>query len=193
MKRCWLEGDWRAYYDRELPSEEMAAGGRHLEECPACAGLYREVSERAARVAGWLREIDAAEVVACAAPVRLARRRRWVAPAAAAGIAAVLLLGVWLWPGSKGSKIAAPAPRPAVVAANAPPAAARPASPVRAQGNRRRLRQPLKPTRVDYYMALDDEPLESGVVVRMALNDSGSQADVLFDAMGRPRAVRPVN
>jgi hypothetical protein len=45
----------------------------------------------------------------------------------------------------------------------------------------------------DYFLALDDDPIELGVVVRVALDGAAAvQADVVFDADGRPRAIRPV-
>jgi hypothetical protein len=47
--------------------------------------------------------------------------------------------------------------------------------------------------RIQYYVPLDDEPIESGVVVRVSLAASGLLADVIYDEQGRPRAVRPVN
>jgi hypothetical protein len=50
-----------------------------------------------------------------------------------------------------------------------------------------------KPAETDYYLALDDEPIDMGVVMRVALDSAASvQADVIFDAEGRPRAIRPL-
>jgi hypothetical protein len=46
---------------------------------------------------------------------------------------------------------------------------------------------------VEYYLALDDEPIESGVVVQVTLPDTGLLAEVIYDEYGRPRAVRPLN
>ena len=50
----------------------------------------------------------------------------------------------------------------------------------------------MKPPQVQYYLALDDEPIDTGVVMRVALDGTGIQADVIFDAEGRPRAIRTV-
>jgi hypothetical protein len=60
-------------------------------------------------------------------------------------------------------------------------------SPARAKSPRR-----VKPPNVQYYLALDDEPIDTGVVMRVALDGTGVQADVIFDADGRPRAIRTV-
>jgi hypothetical protein len=42
----------------------------------------------------------------------------------------------------------------------------------------------------DYYLALDDEPIETGVVMRVALGPAEVPADVIFDQEGRARAIR---
>jgi len=44
---------------------------------------------------------------------------------------------------------------------------------------------------LQYYMPLDEEPIETGTVVRVAFQD-GMQADVIVDAAGRARAIRPL-
>jgi hypothetical protein len=56
----------------------------------------------------------------------------------------------------------------------------------------RRTRRHAEKPRVDYYVALDSEPIDSGLVVRVALED-GLLADVIVDEQGRARAVRPLN
>ncbi len=45
---------------------------------------------------------------------------------------------------------------------------------------------------MQYYLALDDGPIDTGVVMRVAFDGTGMQADVIFDAEGRPRAIRPI-
>jgi hypothetical protein len=204
MMRCWLEGDWRAFYDRELPPEEMAAGERHLQECDVCALLYQDISTRAERVSNWMREVDVMEPLPRIEPVRMARS--WhLAVAMTAGLAAALLAGIWLWPRQTGQRIAVEPPIPRQIAIQTPPAPApvpkpapmaaavahRPVRPARVN----RMRSPAAPvvTRVDHFTPLDNEPLDSGVIVRLALDDSGRQADVLLDSFGRPRGVRLVN
>jgi hypothetical protein len=46
--------------------------------------------------------------------------------------------------------------------------------------------------RTDYFLALDDEPIDTGIVMRVALGPDELKADVIFDPAGRPRAIRPV-
>jgi len=210
MKRCWLEGEWRAYCDRELPPEEMAAAAEHLAECPACEERHRDVARRAARVAAWMSEMDGADAVAPRVTAMKPRRRAWVPAAVAAGIAAALIAGLWLWP--RGTRSQAVTLAPAAVgnlAVKTPPAPAPSPDPVRVAPTpaprravraavpvKRPPRQPAETgamERVDYFVALDNDPLDSGVIVRMALDGGrGPQADVLFDSAGRARAVRPV-
>jgi hypothetical protein len=60
-------------------------------------------------------------------------------------------------------------------------------APARAKSPKREKPQP-----VQYYLALDDEPIDTGVVMRVALDGTGVQADVIFDSEGRPRAIRTV-
>jgi hypothetical protein len=55
-----------------------------------------------------------------------------------------------------------------------------------------RARVPRRRTQpVQYYLALDDEPIDTGTVMRVALA-SGAEADVIVDSEGRPRAIRAV-
>jgi hypothetical protein len=42
------------------------------------------------------------------------------------------------------------------------------------------------------FVALDDEPFESGVIVRMAVTPGKAQADIVFGPDGRARAFRLV-
>jgi hypothetical protein len=49
-----------------------------------------------------------------------------------------------------------------------------------------------KPAR-DYFLALDDEPIESGVIMRVAIQPGNAQADIVFDPGGRARAIRLVS
>ena len=46
---------------------------------------------------------------------------------------------------------------------------------------------------VEYYVALDDEPIEAGVVVRVGFGGGQVPADVIFGPDGRARAIRLVN
>ena len=188
MSRCWLDGELRAYVDRELPATEMEAIERHLRECDACSALLRELSSRAARVGVLLEALEQAPAVQ---PVEMRRAARW-GPILVAGLAAACVAFVF-WSPKRQPVVTAPKTQ---VAVSAPTPAAqtaplrsrlRVAPRFRAATVRERLAQP------QYYVALDDEPIESGVVVRVALPDSGLLADVIYDEQGRPRAVRPLN
>jgi hypothetical protein len=54
--------------------------------------------------------------------------------------------------------------------------------------------RPPKATPTEYFLALDDDPIDMGVVMRVALDTGDAvQADVIFDADGRARAIRPVS
>jgi hypothetical protein len=46
---------------------------------------------------------------------------------------------------------------------------------------------------VEQFIALDNEPFETGLVVRVALGPDEVQADVVFSPDGRARAYRLVN
>jgi hypothetical protein len=80
-----------------------------------------------------------------------------------------------------------PAPsRPAVEASLMTPVA------IPAPRVRRPRIQTVSQSPVQYYMALDEEPIDTGLVMRVAL-PSGMQADVIVDGDGRARAIRPVS
>jgi hypothetical protein len=58
----------------------------------------------------------------------------------------------------------------------------------------RRPSAPVKPKpRIDYYVKLDDEPIETGLVVRVGLNGGEVPADIIVGPDGRARALRLVN
>ena len=183
MNRCWLEGELRAYLDRELPAQELAAIEQHLGECPGCAALAAELGERAARVGALLAALEHT-------PAAWAPR---AAPSRVPAIAAVALLAA----AACAAFFAWTPKRPAAVAERAG-GVQRTVSPPPQRGLSTRV-QPAqmhhkaKRPQVQYYLPLDDEPIDSGVVVRVSLPDSGLLADVIYDEQGRPRAVRPLN
>jgi anti-sigma factor RsiW len=200
MKECWDEGGLRAYLDRELPPEEMTRIAVHLGGCAQCHARYNELAGRAARVAALMETLDAGPVVSPPAPAQ----RRWMQrprPVAAAilALAAVAALAFVLLP----KRTEAPKPeiaphvaphvvplRPAMEQAAAPSGA--PPWPAVPSPPRAKIPKRPKPPQVQYYLALDDEPIDTGVVMRVALDGTGVQADVIFDAEGRPRAIRTV-
>lgn len=196
MNRCRLEGEWRAWLDHELPAQESEAAAQHLQNCQRCAALCGELSGRAARVGALLGALDhIPEGVTVRPPAAPAWGRRGVAAALvlAAALASLLLM----LPRRIQRREPAPEPRPLAVAlappatVSAPPARRPVRSPRRAGLAHKLSSAPRAP--VQYYLALDDEPIESGVVVRVALANSGLLADVIYDEQGRPRAVRPLN
>jgi hypothetical protein len=75
----------------------------------------------------------------------------------------------------------------ATAVAAMPPALAEQAAP-------RRLRR-VRPTAPEpaYFVALDDEPFESGVIMRVDVKPGNVQADIVFGPDGRAHAFRLVN
>jgi anti-sigma factor RsiW len=208
MRECWDEGGLRAYLDRELPPDEMTRIAVHLGGCAQCHARYNELAGSAARVAALMEALQAGPVVGPVAkpvaPPPAPAQRRWM-PArskvarpiatVALALAAVAALAFVLLP----KRTEAPKPvvaphvvpvRPVMEQAVAPSGAGpQPAlpSPPRAKGPKR-----VKPPNVQYYLALDDEPIDTGLVMRVSLDGTGMQADVIFDAEGRPRAIRAI-
>jgi len=199
MTNCWSEGALRAYLDRELPAADMKAVAAHLGECSACDELCTELAGRAARVFALLETLPepagAPQVRRAPEPVR----PRWLWPGAAVALAAGLALaGIVVQKRENPAPVAAggAAPRPPLVLPTEPvpspvrpvvaATAARPA--VARVVPRRRAAQPS----MDYFVALDDQPIESGVIMRMAIEPGNTQADILVDPEGRARAIRLV-
>ena len=194
MSECWDEGGLRAYFDRELPSEDLSRIAAHIGACAECHARYNELAARAVRVSSMM---SALGVAAQIAPMPAPSRRGWLQPAAAAALAlaATAALAFVLIPKR------APQPRPSA-APNVergkspslrPIQAEVETQPAPAKAAHAKSQHRAKAAETDYYLALDDEPIDIGVVMRVAL-DSGAavQADVIFDAEGRPRAIRPV-
>lgn len=192
MTGCLQEGDWRAYLDGELP--DMAGAGEHLNECAACRAVYAEVAGRASRVSELMMDLDATPVPMVAMVRKAARRpvRAWVTAglAVAAALAAVFVLAPQRVQTVQAPTIAQRAPEP-----EREPVAAPPTPPVEVAASAPRVSRPRvrprKAPRPQYYLALDDQPIETGTVMRVAF-ESGGQADVIVDSDGRPRAIRAV-
>lgn len=195
MTECWSEGELRAYIDRELPPKDMERLAAHLESCRECGGRYAEVSQRAARVGTLVEMLPAPEAVAWVprAPARAGTGRRWAA--AAMALAAVLTLAYLMLPKRVGPQALKVVPRPPAVAPQAPaetPPVVQPA--IIRRSVPRRHGTPQRPLlRADYFLALDDEPMQTGVVMRVALGAAEVKADVIFGSDGRARAIRLVN
>jgi anti-sigma factor RsiW len=195
MTECWPEGALRAYLDGELAPAEMQAVAAHLAECATCEGLHAELAGRAGYIAELMGSL--ATPVGRPAPRRVAGSWRWTA--AAVAIAAGLAVATVLIP-----KRGAPKPLPPVAAIEAPPlvvpapaveqpriqsARASQASPVVAK-----VKPRLRPVTVDGgpFLALDDEPIEGGIVMRVTVPGS-TPADIVFSPDGRARAIRLVS
>jgi len=212
MTECWSEGALRAYLDRELPTEDMQRVAAHLVECTACDNLCTELAGRADHVSAMMDLLPEWSAPA-ARPAMVAGRRvgriSWVGIAVA--VAACLALAVYLRPDPPVTKaVLAPAAVPAVAvpvpaepltetvteAVTEPRPAALTArtveAPVRYAPRRARtVRQP--DPEHEYFVALDDEPFESGVIMRVDVKPGNVQADIVFGPDGRARGFRMVN
>jgi anti-sigma factor RsiW len=200
MTQCWSEGELRAYLDRELPTEDMQRVAAHLGDCTVCDGLCTELAGRAAHVSALMELLPEWTGAAprAAAPVkRRTARPNWVGIAVA--VAACLALAAYLKPKREPREEALVVPAPAVAATPPPvsiaasamaPAAVEPAE--RPAPRRARRVQATVPEPA-YFVALDDEPFESGVIMRVDVKPGNVQADIVFGPDGRAHAFRLVN
>jgi len=192
MKQCWSEGELRAYLDCELPPRDMERVAAHLKTCGMCGYLCADLARRAQRLEAWMQALPEPGLVTCAprAPHR-APNTRWVG--VAAGIAAAAVIGVALWPNAKPKVVVTPPPvariAPAPPALPAAPPAVKPAI-IRPAP---RVVPPKPKPQIQYYFALDDEPIETGLIVRVGLNGGQIPADVIVGPDGRARAFRLVS
>jgi anti-sigma factor RsiW len=199
MTECWSEGDLRAFLDGELPPSDRERVNVHIGECPKCEALYDEIVGRASRVEQWMSLLpdtqEAVRLPLLRRPVR--KRPRWAGVAAA--LAAGVLIALAVWPKHSQRPVLPavvelpPVQPPRVAqAVSVEPGAMSDKHPVT------RARRPLgirsaKASLVqEEFVALDDEPIGNGLVVRMALGPDEVQADVIFSADGRARAYRLV-
>jgi len=210
MSQCWSEGELRAYLDRELPVRDVERVARHLKDCQACGRAYAELAERAASVAALLEALPEPLPLSKmpAIPRRAARRGRWMATAGlAAALAVALVMAPWRSRvvsspvDMKGAQASEAKARPLPNGRGSEDAVVRsPARPLPngrgsegSRGSEKRV-APAKPKpRVEDYIALDDEPIEAGVVVRVGFSGGQVPADVIFGPDGRARAIRLVS
>lgn len=198
MTECWSPGDLRAASDRELPPETLERIAAHLEECSECRAVHAELAARAARVAVRMEELLSVPRPS-GVPARPGLKRLWPVPLA---LAAGLAIGWLVLPKRVEAPRQAGAPpvaAPIVPAQPAPPPAeaSHEAAPKLAQVQRavrpRRTRpSPPRPQTVDF-VALDDRPIETGVVMRVSWGPENLQADIIFGPDGSARAYRLVN
>lgn len=197
MNQCWDEGALRAYYDRELPPEELTEIAAHLGACAACHGRYNELASRAGRVSSLLAGLESARPVT---ELRPSRAWKPAIAAAALALAAAAALAFILIP--KREAPVRPVAAPHIERVHRPIQAETPAAPSapveKPAPARRRLERahaaaPTRAAATEDFLALDDDPIDVGVVMRVALDRSATvQADVIFDDQGRPRAIREV-
>lgn len=204
MRQCWSEGDLRAWLDGELAATEMELISGHLAECPACAKAVGALRLRASRVSALMGELAeptfAENLIAFPAP-KAPRRVRfapwgWVAAAAACFMVAVLALrGTAPQPlaPTPAANPVAPVLQPAERAQEAPAASAPRLLPKPQAQPAPAAPAPARRPDVQYFLALDDAPIDSGVVMRVALGPAQAPADVLYGLDGRARAVRLVS
>jgi hypothetical protein len=204
MRQCWSEGELRAYLDRELPPGDIQRAAAHLQECTACDDLCRELAARAAHVAALVDLLPELEAETLAVPVRMPRRASGSGPrigwvGAAVALAAAMGIVAYLVPQRQTERVTAVvAPPPATAAVmsapTAPTATTAPKAPamaVRPARNTVRRATRTVPEAGDF-VALDDEPFESGIIMRVAVTPGKTQADIVFGPDGRARAFRLV-
>jgi hypothetical protein len=191
MTQCWPEGALRAYLDRELPTEDMQRVAAHLGKCTVCDGLCTELAARAAHVSALMELLPEWSGTMPRAATPAKRRATWVGIAVA--LAACLAVAAYLIPDRRPWEARVlPAPAPATppvtaaVAGMTPPPAEAPV-PRRPRRIRQTAPEPA------YFVALDDEPFESGVIMRVGVKPGNLQADIVFGPDGRARAFRLVN
>jgi len=201
MKECWQEGELRAYLDRELPPEDMERVARHLDVCSECGDLWAELAGRAARVSAFLEELAVPRrTVSTARAPKRAAAAKWIWVGATAALAAGLVLGLVSMP-KRPAPVAAVAPPVPVVRATQDPIDPPPPRTVSTVPHRPRVRaaqlvnqRSLPEIRSsDDFVSLDDEPISTGVVLRVELGPKGIPADVIFGPDGRPHAIRLVD
>jgi len=199
MTKCWSEGELRAYLDRELSTGDMQQVAAHLGECTNCDCLCTELAGRAAHVSALMDLLPEWEGASARRPARAAvvpakpQQHAWVGLAVA--LAAGLAVAVYLMP-KPAPQVAAIRPVP-VTPAIAPQATTAELTLVPESVDQpapRRVRRARKaaPDR-EYFIALDNEPFESGVIMRVDVKPGNVQADVVFGPDGRAHAFRLVN
>jgi hypothetical protein len=197
MTNCWSEGALRAYLDRELAAEDTRALAAHLAECSACDEVCTELAGRAARVFALLETLPGPELPVRPVPAARPPLSRWLWPGAAVAIAAGLAIASFIVPRKDSAPpvirtAAPPVSAPAPVREADPPEARREPVARMASAKSRAPKRRADPG-ADYFVALDDQPIESGVIMRMHIQPGNTQADVVFDPEGRARAIRLVN
>jgi anti-sigma factor RsiW len=194
MKRCWREGVLRAYLDGELPAESREQVSEHLTGCAACSARVNELSGRAARVSNWMEMLPAAAPVERLPVLTVAahRERRWMA--AALALAAGLAIGfVTMRPGEKPAPLSIQAPAAIAPAAVEMPVESPRRAPAAVAAHRPARHAAARPAVLQAdFLRLDDEPLETGTIVRVSAENGDVQADLIVGPDGRAHAIRVI-
>jgi len=203
MSRCWPEGELRAYLDRELTARDMDWVAEHVKRCEPCRLVCEELAGRADRVAAWLEVLPEppTPVKIPAIPRSVGQARRWLAVGGlAAALAATLVMAPWRpRAGSEPVEVKSAPVTKAKVTPDPPLPDGRGSEASIPSRDRKgavavhRAAPPQPAPRVEYYVALDDEPIEAGVVVRVGFGGGQVPADVIFGPDGRARAIRLVS
>jgi hypothetical protein len=219
MSSCWSEGDLRASLDGELEATSAAQLAAHLTQCGTCQTTLDELASRACRVSHLMSALDTEAAEATIIPIRpilpMPARNVWrtaALGALAAGLAIIALTMPHL-PASKDTQevnVARPNPVtsptapsvPAQLASHTHPRHARPelrgavltsvTAPAPSRADSPAAIQPTE-TNNAYFLALDDEPIETGIVMRVASPSGDFQADVIVGPDGRAHAIRIVS
>ncbi len=217
MSECWPDGALRAFLDRELPQEELGLLAAHLEKCSPCSERLRELSARAVRILELMEGLESPAAVEPRLQVSRkplgkprAHSGRWAA--AAAALAALWTALALFTPKPVEAPVETRQTRvqaPVAVAAPPAPDAPAPSQPLAVRAPGRAIARVVphalpRPERRAFpagapratlagFVALDDDPIDAGVVMRVALAQGQMQADVLYSLDGRPRAIRLVN
>jgi hypothetical protein len=172
--------------------------------------MRQELAGRASRVAGMMAALEKGASIIPMPPIRpIAHTPAWRAVAAIGAIAAGLAIAALTVAHRDTSKPQdANATNPNPVASLTPPGVpAQQVSPThprhhpwRGPEQRAAAMTPPapsagQPTDTDqaYFLALDDEPIETGIVMRVASPSGDFQADVIVGPDGRAHAIRIVN
>jgi hypothetical protein len=112
----------------------------------------------------------------------------------AVALAACLALAAYLLPDRRPREaVVLPAPALQPVAAAVAETATAPAGPAVPATTHRVRRVRTTAPETAYFVALDNEPFESGVIMRMDVKPGNVQADIVFGPDGRAHAFRLVN